>query len=84
MSDSSKKPAALKSMGGTVLVAALYFIVNGITLKEGAGIMGESVLTELLGNVNIGDQVGNIGTGIVGLLLGGGMLRQGFKKSREE
>jgi hypothetical protein len=81
---SSKTPGALKSSGLLIIVVALYFIVNGISLKEGAGLLGESVLGELFKNIDINQQFGNIGTGVVGLLLGGGLMRQGFKKSKED
>ena len=84
MAEGSKTGTGLKSTGIVLVIAALYFIVNGITLKEGAGVLGQSVLNEVFQNVNIDDQMGNIGTGIASLLLGGGMLRSGFNKGKKE
>jgi hypothetical protein len=84
MAEGSKQGMGLKSTGIVLVIAALYFIVNGITLKEGAGVLGQSVINELLQNVNINDQMGNIGTGVAALLLGGGMMRSGYKKGKEE
>jgi hypothetical protein len=84
MADSSKQGTGLKSTGIVLVIAALYFIINGITLKQGAGLLGQSVLNELLQNVNINDQMGNIGTGVVALLLGGGMMKAGFNKGKDE
>jgi len=84
MAEGSKQATGLKSTGIVLVIAALYFIVNGITLKEGAGLLGQSVINELLQNVNIDDQMGNIGTGIAALLLGGGMMKAGFNKGKNE
>lgn len=84
MAEGSKMGTGLKSTGVVLIIAALYFIVNGLTLKEGAGILGQSVLNEVFQNVNVDDQMGNVGTGIASLLLGGGMLRSGFNKSKKE
>jgi len=84
MADSSKQATGLKSTGVVLVIAALYFIINGITLKQGAGLLGQSVLNELLQNANINDQMGNIGTGIASLLAGGGMIKAGFNKGKDE
>lgn len=84
MADGAKTATGLKSSGIVLIIVALYFIVNGITLKEGAGILGQSVINELLQNVDINDQVGNIGTGVAALLLGGGMMKAGYNKSKKE
>ena len=84
MAEGSKTGTGLKSTGIVLVIAALYFIVNGITLKEGAGVLGQSVLNELFQNVNIDDQMGNIGTGIASLLLGGGMMKAGFNRGKKE
>lgn len=79
MSENGKSPI-VKSIGGIILIAALYFLVNGISLKEGAGLLGESILSETLQNMNIDDQTGNLGVGVIGLLLGGGMLTPSDKR----
>jgi hypothetical protein len=84
MADSSNQGTGLKSTGIVLVLAALYFIVNGITLKEGAGILGQSVLNQVFQNINVNDQMGNIGTGIASLLAGGGMIRAGFNKGKSE
>jgi hypothetical protein len=84
MAEGSKTGVGLKSTGIVLVIAALYFIINGITFKEGAGILGQSVLNEVFQNINVDDQMGNIGTGIASLLAGGGMLRSGFNRSKKE
>lgn len=84
MADGSKTATGLKSTGIVLIIIALYFIVNGVTLKEGAGILGQSVINELMQNVNVDDQIGNIGTGVAALLLGGGMMKAGFNKDKKE
>ncbi len=79
-----KSGKGLKSTGVIILIIALYFIVNGVTLKEGAGILGESVLGELLQNVDLDEQTGNVGAGILGVLLGGGMMGAGYRRGRRD